>query len=109
MRYHPMDDASHATKAPPNPSAILQLIGRARFRLRIQSALERATTATILAAVTALFAIFGMRVELLSGTAGMTLIMIAGALIVAGAVLGWLVRLDDETIARKIDRASNLS
>jgi hypothetical protein len=88
---------------------ILQLIGRARARLRLQGALEGATTATILAAATALFAIFAMRIELVSGTVGMAMLASAGAMIVLGAVIGALVRLDDETIARRIDRASNLS
>jgi hypothetical protein len=105
----PAPAAAAAPQAPPNPAAILQLIGRARFRMRLQSSLEGATTATILAAATALFAIFAMRTELVSGTVGLYLLAAAGVIIVAGAVLGSLVRLDDETIARRIDRASNLS
>ncbi len=94
---------------PPAPAGLLALIRQARFRIRFQAALEGATTTTILAAVTALLAIFFMRIELVSGTTGMTLMIIAGAMIVAGAVIGALTRIDDEAVARRIDRASNLS
>ncbi len=103
------DHTPQPSSIPPEPTAIVTLVARARARIRIQNALERATTATILAAATALFAIFAMRIELISGGAGLALLAVAGGLIVAGAVIGAMVRLDDEVIARRIDRASNLS
>ncbi len=94
---------------PPAPAGLLALIRKARFRLRFQAALEGATTATILAAATALFAIFAMRIELISGTVGLWMMVVAGLMIVTGAVIGAMTRIDDEAIARRIDRASNLS
>lgn len=94
---------------PPTPAGLLALIKKARFRIRFQAALEGATTAVILAAATALLAIFLMRVEIVSGTVGMGMMVAAGLMIITGAVIGALTRIDDETIARRIDRASNLS
>ncbi len=94
---------------PPTPTGLLALIRKARARIRLQAALEGATTATILAAATALLAIFFMRIEVISGSAGMGMIVMAGLMIAGGAVIGAVTRIDDETIARKIDRASNLS
>ncbi|HSK03827.1 MAG TPA: hypothetical protein VK932_21385 [Kofleriaceae bacterium] len=90
-------------------TAIQRLIGRTRFRIRTQWALEGATTATVLAAATALVAVFAIRAELVGKTTGIYLLIAAGAIIVAGAVLGALRPLDDEAVARRIDRASNLS
>ena len=55
-------------------SAIQRLIGRARARIRVQWALEGATTATILAAACALAAIFSVRVELVSSATGLELL-----------------------------------
>ena len=90
-------------------SAIQRLIGWARFRIRSQGALEGATTATIIAAATALVAVFAMRTEAISPLTGMVMLAIAGVTILIGAVLGASKRIDDEAIARRIDRASNLS
>jgi hypothetical protein len=90
-------------------TAIQRLIGRTRFRIRTQWALEGATTATVLAAATALVAVFAIRAELVGKTTGIYLLIAAGAIIVAGAVLGAIRPLDDEAVARRIDRASNLS
>ena len=90
-------------------AVIQRLISRARFRIRMQGALEGATTATIIAAAAALASIFAMRTELVSGTTGLVMLAGAGAIIVMGALLGALKQLDDEVIARRIDRASNLS
>ncbi|MDX2087955.1 MAG: hypothetical protein SFX73_08900 [Kofleriaceae bacterium] len=90
-------------------SAIQRLIGRARFRIRSQWALEGATTASILAAVTAMVSVFAMRIELVTPSTGVGMLIAAGAIIVAGAVVSASRRIDDETVARRIDRASNLS
>ncbi|MEO8699753.1 MAG: hypothetical protein ABI867_06905 [Kofleriaceae bacterium] len=88
---------------------IQRLIGRARARIRLQGALEGATTGTILAVALALVSIFTMRAELVGPTTGMLLLGVAGLAIVGGALLGALKYIDDEVIARRIDRASNLS
>ncbi|HMG22092.1 MAG TPA: hypothetical protein VK607_12265, partial [Kofleriaceae bacterium] len=90
-------------------SAIQQLIGRARRRIRTQRALEAATTAAIPAAAAALAAIFAIRVELVERGTGLALLAGAAALIAIGAVIGALRRIDDERVARRIDRASALS
>jgi hypothetical protein len=90
-------------------SSIERLIRRARVRIRTQWALEGATTASILASALALATIFGLRVEALGHTAGIALLVASGALVVLGATLGAARRLDDETVAGRIDRASGLS
>src|SRR5262249_6075229 len=98
-----------ASKPGADLSAIQRLIGRARVRMRAQWALEGATTAAILAAAAALAAIFAIRVEAVSITTGIYLLIGAGSLIVLGAILSASRGLDDEVIARRIDRASDLS
>jgi hypothetical protein len=90
-------------------TAIQHLIERTRFRIRTQWALEGATTATVLAAATALVAVFAMRAELVGKATGIYLLIAAGAIILIGAVASALRPLDDEAVARRIDRASNLS
>ena len=90
-------------------SAIQRLIGRARFRIRSQGALEGATTATILAAATALISIFAMRIDLVSRGTGIGLLVASGSIILIGALLGAAKKVDDEAVARRIDRASNLA
>ncbi|MGE0871498.1 MAG: hypothetical protein AB7P03_23260 [Kofleriaceae bacterium] len=90
-------------------SAIHRLIGRTRLRIRGQWALEGATTATVLAAACALTAIFVMRAELASYGVGIALLAVSVAIIVIGAVLSAARRLDDEHVARRLDRASDLS
>lgn len=94
---------------PTDTTAIQRLIGRARLRMRGQWALEGATTATVVAAAIAAASIVAMRVEAISPTAGIGLLVGAGLIVVAGALVMALRRLDDETVARRIDRASNLS
>ncbi len=90
-------------------SAIQRLIGRARFRIRSQWALEGATTATIIAAATALVAIFAMRIELVSRGTGIGLLIASVGIIGIGALLSASRKIDDEAVARRIDRASNLA
>ena len=90
-------------------SAIQRLIGRARLRMRVQWALEGAATATILAAAGALASIFAIRVEAVSPTTGILLVVASLALILVGSGLGAARRIDDELVARRIDRASNLA
>jgi hypothetical protein len=90
-------------------SAIQRLVRGARVRIRLQWALEGATTATVLAAALALVSIFMVRTQTIAPATGIVLLIAAGALIVIGAIASAARRLDDEVVARRIDRASNLS
>src|SRR3954468_571614 len=94
---------------PTDTSVIQRLIGRTRRRIRTQWALEGATTATVLAAALALASIFAVRTEAIAPGTGIALLIAAGVLIVLGAVVSAARKLDDERVARKIDRASDLS
>lgn len=108
----------HGAGAPRHPdsrgalwdtSAIRQLIGKARQRIRAQWALEGATTAAILAGPAGLAVIFLMRTEVVTRSTGLALLMGTIGIVVAGALLKASRRIDDELVARRIDRASNLS
>jgi len=90
-------------------SAIQRLVRGARVRIRLQWALEGATTATVFAATLALVSIFCMRTQWVRPNTGIALLICAGLVIVAGAVICAARKLDDELVARIIDRASNLS
>lgn len=90
-------------------SAIQRVIGRARRRIRGQWALEGATTAAILAAAAALTVIFLIRVEAIAPSTGFGLLFGTLGIVVLGALLKASRRIDDELVARRIDRASNLS
>ena len=90
-------------------SAIRRLISQARSRIRMQWALEGATSGFILATVNALIAIWLMRVERVSSTTGVILLAASGLFILGGALISALRHIDDEVLARRIDRASGLS
>jgi hypothetical protein len=90
-------------------AAIHQLIRSARRRIRGQWALEGATTAAIPAAATALIAVFLLRIHAIAGPTGAALLAGAVALVALGALIRGTRRIDDERVARRIDRASNLS
>lgn len=94
---------------PTDTSAIQRLIRGARSRIRLQWALEGATTATVLAAVLALVSIVAVRLQSVAPSTGIYLLVAAGAVIVIGALVSALRPLDDELVARRIDRASNLA
>lgn len=94
---------------PIDTSAIHRLVRGARARMRLQWALEGATTATVVAAAIALASIFAVRTRTITPTAGIYLLIAAGAVIVLGAIISAARRIDDEAVARRIDRASNLS
>ena len=94
---------------PTDTSAIQRLVRGARVRIRTQWALEGATTATVLAAAIAALSIFAVRMRAVAPNTGIYLLVACGLLIVLGAVLSASRRLDDELVARRIDRASNLS
>ncbi|MEO7731231.1 MAG: hypothetical protein ABIY55_09685 [Kofleriaceae bacterium] len=90
-------------------SAIQQLIGKAKRRIRWQWALEGATTASILASAAALWVVFLIRVEVVAPSTGVGLLVATLGIIAAGALLKASRRIQDERVARRIDRASNLS
>lgn len=94
---------------PVEMSAIGALLRRARRRIRVQAALEAATTVSVLASAVALVAVYCVRIELIAPVAGIAILVGSGVLIVAAAIRGAMRPLDDERIARRIDRASNLS
>ena len=85
------------------------LVARARTRIRVQGALEGATTASILASAGALTSVFAVRLEAIEPATGLGLVVASGAVIAAGAMIGALRRLDDEDVARQVDRASGLA
>ncbi|MGE0396318.1 MAG: hypothetical protein AB7T06_06335 [Kofleriaceae bacterium] len=90
-------------------SAIQRLIGQARSRIRMQWALEGATSGFILGTANALIAIWLMRVERVSMTTGVLLLVASALFVIGGALISALRHIDDEVLARKIDRASGLS
>lgn len=94
---------------PTDTSAIQRLIAQTRRRIRSQWALEGATTALILAAAGALAAIFAMRIDAVSTGTGIGLLVGCAGVVVAGALVGALRKIDDEAVARRIDRASGLA
>ncbi|MBV8758365.1 MAG: hypothetical protein JO257_13850 [Deltaproteobacteria bacterium] len=94
---------------PTDTSAIQRLVGRARSRIRTQWALDGATTATVIAAAAALTSIFLVRTQAVAPATGIYLLIASGLIIVAGAVIAASRPIDDEVVARRIDRASGLS
>src|SRR5262249_45014831 len=103
--------AEHRARGPrsSDTAAIHRLIARARRRIRSQWALEGATTAAIVAAAAALAVIFAIRVGVVQQSTGLALLLGAGGIVVLGAVLAAARRIDDERVARRIDRASDLA
>ena len=85
------------------------LIARGRRRLRAQGALEGATTASIVASASALTTVFAVRAEHLDPATGIALLVASAGVLGVGALIGALRRLDDEAVARRIDRASGLA
>src|SRR5580698_5959554 len=90
-------------------SAIQRLIRRARVRIRLQGALEGATTAMVLAAAGAAISVFAVRTQAVAPLAGIAMLVASGVLVIVGAIVGASRKLDDELVARRIDRASNLA
>ncbi len=90
-------------------SAIQRLISQARSRIRTQWALEGATSGFILGTVNALIAIWLVRIERVSTITGVILLVASLLFVVGGALISALRHIDDEMLARKIDRASGLS
>jgi hypothetical protein len=75
----------------------------------MQWALEGAATATIVASATALASVFAIRLEWVDHTIGVLLLIGSALIVVAGAAISAARRLDDEMVARRIDRASGLA
>jgi hypothetical protein len=94
---------------PVDISPIEDIVRRASRRLKWQAALEGAATWTIPAAAAALVAIFLIRAELIDSPLGLALLCAAPLLAAGGALAGALRTESDERVARRVDRASNLS
>jgi hypothetical protein len=90
-------------------SGIRTLVARARRRLRGQLALEGATTAVVLGSVAALASVYAVRAYIVTPATGVVLLALSLGVVIAGAVIAAARRIDDEDLARRIDRASNLS
>src|SRR5512146_2575287 len=93
----------------PDTSAIHRLLARARRRIRLQWAFEGATLAAIPATALALAGVFAIRLDRVTEAHGLVWLGVAAALVIAGAIAAAARRLDDERVARRIDRASGLS
>lgn len=90
-------------------SRIHALISRARLRLRLQSSLEWATTALIVASAAALAVVYFVRSGALSESSGISLLVGCLGIVAAGAIAGAIRTLPVHIVATKIDRASNLA
>ncbi len=90
-------------------SGIQRVIRQARRRLRVQAAMEVATTTSIVAFATALVSVYLVRTETIAGGTGLLLAIAAGVSILVGGVAGWLRRPTEQVVATRIDRASGLS
>lgn len=90
-------------------STIHALVSRARRRLRLQAALETATTASILAFAAALGVVYGVRQGTLSQGTGLALLVSCAGIVLVAALIGSMRRIPAHIVATRIDRASNLS
>jgi hypothetical protein len=91
------------------PAKIYQVIGRARRRLRLQAALEGATTAAILAVAAAVAALYLWRRGVLGGPAAAGVASGAGLLMGLGALWRAGRGFSTELVAARVDRASGLA
>jgi hypothetical protein len=90
-------------------STIRALVGRTRTRMRLQAALEGATTAVILALAGGLPTVYALRAEWITSDTALVLLLACAGIVALGAALGAAGRLDEEQVARRLDRASNLA
>lgn len=90
-------------------SGIYNVVGRARRRLKLQSALESATLAVVAAAASALVVVYAVRRGHLGASTGLALLAGCGALVILGGILGYLRRYPTTLVATRLDRASGLS
>ncbi len=105
----PAAPAIESTATPANLGQVRGVVAAARQRLRVQGAFEGATTASILASASALGTVFAVRVEVIAPATGIGLLAASAGVIAAGAVIGATRHIDDELVARLIDRASGLA
>jgi len=90
-------------------SAIRRLISWARRRIRTQRALDGAVTAMILAALLVAATTAAARAGWIEVMTAAIARGVALAIVAAGALISAAGRLDDELVARRIDRASGLA
>ena len=90
-------------------STIHAIIARARRRLRLQAALETATTTSILAFASALATVYAVRQGAVSASAGIAILVGCAAVVAIGALIGAFGRFPTHIVATRVDRASDLS
>jgi hypothetical protein len=90
-------------------SSVDRVIAKTRSRMRLQWALDGAAIGTILGAAFALTLVFALRTELLEPGRAVILLAASPAWIVLCAGISMARKIDDEIVARRVDRASNLS
>ena len=90
-------------------SRIHSLISRARRRLKLQSAIEVATTMSILTSAAVLAVVYGVRGASISEGMGIALLIGCLGFVVLGAVIGAMRQFPSHVVATRIDRASGLS
>jgi hypothetical protein len=88
---------------------IHSVLQRARRRLRVQAALERAATASILGVALAVVTTYLYRVGVLGGAAAAVGLTLAIALPAGAAALGLATRPSTAQVAARVDRASGLA
>jgi hypothetical protein len=85
------------------------LVARARARIRTQGALELGTTALVVAFALAAAVIYAVRTQAIATGTGIGLLAGCAGVVIVAAIIGALRAVDDERVARRIDRASNLA
>ena len=88
---------------------IRRVVAVTRRRLRLQAALEGATSAAIVGIGVALAFLWLWRMQLVDGQTAGLLFAAAAALVVAGALASSLARHPEAQVAARLDRASGLS
>jgi hypothetical protein len=90
-------------------TSIHSLVAKARVRMRVQGALEGATTGAILTVAAALAVVVAVRLGAIGDDTGLVLLWGSAGFALGAAAIGGLRPLDDERVARRIDRASSLA
>ncbi len=90
-------------------SRIHGLVAQGRRRLKLQSALETATQAVVLASAVALVVVYAVRMTWISEDGGLVGLAGAVAIVLGGLLYGYLRRFPTTWVATRIDRASGLS
>ena len=103
------DPSSNSTASRRGVEPIRAAVALAKHRIRRQAALEYATTAMIISAAAALLSVFAVRIEAVTPLTGAIFLAGCAALVGVAALLGATRPLDDEGIARQLDRNANLA